>query len=516
MINIQERPKSTRKSGEINRFDAHNYEQTIQKLLEKIDKLESKLMLVCKDKYYAISEKEDYENQNKNLIFELESENDKNLKLSNINKENEKKIEELKFINKNNSDMYNLNLKNMTSQIDEHKKAIKNLHKEIDQKNDCIKNYSVDTKIIKQSANNYKNLLNNQIDINKNQTSQIRNLEYRISDFSIKKKDESALLLEIELLKKDNLRLLNLLNSTDDYKDFCHLGQTAPLGIRYIKPIEETKAPITKLISKKEERQRTLSEYKKYKANKKKKLEKEDRNWVPLEAYNYLVESRNKYKLDLNNDVIENLLNILNNFWKERLDREVNHYRALYQNEIKELKRRLQSSVPTSDLLMKTTSNYNMSNKFTKTATSNLLGKKSIISDNSNNYANLKDDYFFKTAMNARDKRLENEIALLKKKLHEKDNRDKKNRNKIYNQGNLLMTQKIFDEFGNLKNKVNKLYKEYEEKVKFSVNNYENSSFKNKIMDDSVKIFFTSVMKEVEDVEKKIENWKFNIQRNIG
>ena len=85
MINIQERPKSTRKSGEINRFDAHNYEQTIQKLLEKIDKLESKLMLVCKDKYYAISEKEDYENQNKNLIFELESENDKNLKLSNIN-----------------------------------------------------------------------------------------------------------------------------------------------------------------------------------------------------------------------------------------------------------------------------------------------------------------------------------------------------------------------------------------------------------------------------------------------
>ena len=35
-------------------------------------------------------------------------------------------------------------------------------------------------------------------------------------------------------------------------------------------------------------------------------------------------------------------------------------------------------------------------------------------------------------------------------------------------------------------------------------------------MDDSVKIFFTSVMKEVEDVEKKIENWKFNIQRNIG
>ena len=516
MINIQERPKSTRKSGEINRFDAHNYEQTIQKLLEKIDKLESKLMLVCKDKYYAISEKEDYENQNKNLIFELESENDKNLKLSNINKENEKKIEELKFINKNNSDMYNLNLKNMTSQIDEHKKAIKNLHKEIDQKNDCIKNYSVDTKIIKQSANNYKNLLNNQIDINKNQTSQIRNLESRISDFSIKKKDESALLLEIELLKKDNLRLLNLLNSTDDYKDFCHLGQTAPLGIRYIKPIEETKAPITKLISKKEERQRTLSEYKKYKANKKKKLEKEDRNWVPLEAYNYLVESKNKFNLDLNNDVIEKLLIILNNFWKERLDREVNHYRAIYQNEIKELKRKLNgkdTSTNINDLLKYTTSNVNnISNKLTKTATTNNFLKKSFISGNKDN---LVDDYFFKTAMNARDRRLENEIEILKRKLEEKDNKGRKKRNKILNEGNLIMTGKIIDEIEKLKNKISELFKQYEEKVKYSLDNYENSSFKNKIIDDSVKMFFSGIQNEINSLENRISNWKFNIQRNI-
>ena len=511
-----QRPKSSRRTGEISRFEAHDYEKTIQNLLEKIETLEAKLILVCKDKYNAISDKDDFENQNKNLLIQLESENDKNIELANINEEKEKRINDLKNTNKSLIELHNINVKNLSNEINSHKNTIYKLNKEIGYKNDRIKNYSVDNKLIKQSSENYKNLLKSQLNINKNQSNQIRDLEGKISDYSIKKKDESALLLEIDLLKKDNIRLLNLLNSTDEYRDFCHLGQTAPLGIRYIKPVEENKEPLTKPISKKEERERSLTEYKKYMENKKKKLEKEDRNWVPLEAYNYLVESRNKYKLDLNNDVIENLLNILNNFWKERLDREVNHYRALYQNEIKELKRRLQSSVPTSDLLMKTTSNYNMSNKFTKTATSNLLGKKSIISDNSNNYANLKDDYFFKTAMNARDKRLENEIALLKKKLHEKDNRDKKNRNKIYNQGNLLMTQKIFDEFGNLKNKINKLYKEYEEKVKFSVINQHNSEFLNKIMDDSVRNFFYDVLKEIDSIETKIENWKFNIQRNIG
>ena len=118
--------------------------------------------------------------------------------------------------------------------------------------------------------------------------------------------------------------------------------------------------------------------------------------------------------------------------------------------------------------------------------------------------------------MNSNNKRLENEIEMLKKKLEEKDNKDKKKRNKIYNQGNLLMTQKIINEVENLKNKINSLYKQYEEKVKFSIDNYENSEFKNKIMDTSVRSFFFSVFGEINSIEKKIENWKFNIQRNIG
>ena len=171
---------------------------------------------------------------------------------------------------------------------------------------------------------------------------------------------------------------------------------------------------------------------------------------------------------------------------------------------------------------MKTSSNYNMTNKFTKTLNTNLLSKKSDINLNSNNinnnnyYENLKDDYFFKTAMNAGNKRLENEIEILKKKLEEKDNKDKKQRNKLYNQGNLLMTQKIIDEFEKAKNRINKSYKNYEEKIKFSKDNYENSQFKNKIMDESVKNFFYEVLKEIDSIENKIGNWKFNIQRNIG
>ena len=101
MNNIIQRAKSSRRTGEISRFEAHNYEKTIQNLLEKIDTLESKLMLVCKDKYDAITEKNYFETDNKILLDKLESENDKNIKLSNINEEYSEKITALKNKNKN-------------------------------------------------------------------------------------------------------------------------------------------------------------------------------------------------------------------------------------------------------------------------------------------------------------------------------------------------------------------------------------------------------------------------------
>ena len=398
----------------------------------------------------------------------------------------------------------------MNNELNVHKKQINQLYNEIDLKNDKIKNYSVDNKLIQKTSDNYKNILNKQMNINKNQDKKIVNLEKKIADYSLKQKNESALLLEIELLRKDNIRLLNILNSTEEYKDFCYLGQTAPGGIRYIRPKEVRKAATYKPMSKKEERARSLNEYKKYKTNQTKKLEKEDRNWVPLEAYNYLVESKNKYNLDLNNDIIENLLLILNKFWKERLDREVNRYRSLYQKEIKDLKFKLQNKDRDTDNMAKTTTNFNITHKYTKIGNDNYYPKR-IKEDISGN-----EDYFYKTAVSFRDKYLENEIERLKKQLNEKNDKKKTQRNKIYNQGNLLMTGRAIEEIQKFKKKVDSLFNEYEDRVKYSIDNNNNDKSMNKIMDDSLRIFFSSLQKAINDMEAKISNWKFNIQRNIG
>ena len=509
-----QRPKSAKKIEGIHRFEAHDYEKTIQNLLEKIELLESKLILVYKDKFDITNEKQFFENENKDLKDELEIENDKNLKLTNINSEYEQAIKDLKLSNKNIKDRADVQIKNRDNQINDQKSTINKLNKKIDSKNEKIKNYSVENRLMQKKSIKYKDILDNQMGINKRQNNKIIDLEKQLNDYLLKKKDETALLLEIELLRKDNIRLLQILNTTEEYKDFCHLEKTAPGGVRFIRPKEEVKPPIFRPLKQKEERERSLSEYRKYKANKEKKLEKEDRNWVPIEAYNYLVESKNKLGLDLNNDIIEKLLLILNKFWQDRLYREINHYRTTYQNEIKDLKVKLERYRNIGDINTypaKTTTNFfNPSNRQTKTS---LFETKKLSSEPST-----ADEYFYKTASNFKDKKyLENEIASLRQKLEEKDDKAKSLRNKIYNQGNLIMTGKSIDEIKKLKKKVDDLYREYEDRIKYSIdNNYDNIQAKNKIINDSAKKFFSSVIKSISDLETKMLKWKFNLQRDIG
>lgn len=46
--------------------------------------------------------------------------------------------------------------------------------------------------------------------------NKIRTLESKLDDFYVNRKSEAALLLEIEHLKDDNIRLLKMLKTTDE------------------------------------------------------------------------------------------------------------------------------------------------------------------------------------------------------------------------------------------------------------------------------------------------------------
>ncbi len=67
-------------------------------------------------------------------------------------------------------------------------------------------------------------------------------LQKQLDEFYINRKSEAGLLLEIEHLKDDNKRLLNLLKNTEEYKDFAYLAEDCSGGIKYVNGDTKTKA----------------------------------------------------------------------------------------------------------------------------------------------------------------------------------------------------------------------------------------------------------------------------------
>jgi chromosome segregation ATPase len=123
-------------------------------------------------------------------------------------------------------------------------------------------------------------------------------LQKQLDEFYINRKSEAGMLLELEHLKDDNKRLLNLLKNTEEYKDFAYLAEDCSGGIKYVHSENKTRVLTTK-------------------PKKKDKFSKGDdpnneENWVPNEAYTFTHDFKNKYKLEMNEDLISDLLASVN------------------------------------------------------------------------------------------------------------------------------------------------------------------------------------------------------------
>ena len=64
--------------------------------------------------------------------------------------------------------------------------------------------------------------------------TKVSSLQKQLDEFYINRKSEAGLLLEIEHLKDDNKRLLNLLKNTEEYKDFAYLAEDSSGGITFV------------------------------------------------------------------------------------------------------------------------------------------------------------------------------------------------------------------------------------------------------------------------------------------
>ena len=508
--------KNKFKNNDISRMNAHQYEKKINELLEKIDILESRLLLLNSQKGYAVTKLKDYEEKNDNLQKKYNDKTKENEKLKEVKNANEEEIKDLKKNNKIFTQRNKEKFENLHKDLESKSKTIDKLNNELRQKNEKIKSLSVNHKLNQNERDISKKELEEQKKINKQQNKIISDLQKQVDIVNIHKKNEGALSLEIEHLKEDNIRLLEMLKQSNDpnIKNLAFLDNSSSGGIRFIRPKDNKTDLIRNPISGKERRSKSTQNYKSFRSNKDLNDRKDSNNWIPLEAYECAMDFRNKYNLDMTDIEIEQLLSKLNKIWQEKLKKEVNNVKAKYQAEIKDLRAKLDMKIPFDEF------NVRKQNELLK---KNLLSTRDNLRDNIVLRHKLNEapegtekiNNFFRTSTNFRKNRkcYENENVRLKRKL--KANSEF-NRCNDYHNGALWMAQKTCNEMNKFEKNINELYELYEEKVKTSINNTADNSFNNKIVDNSVNWFFKALKSNINESKLRMNDWKEDEERNLN
>ncbi len=498
----------------IQRMNAHQYEKKINELLETIEILESRLLLLNSQRGYAVTKLKDYEKMNDNLQKKFDDKEKENEKLKEVKNANEEEIKDLKKNNKIFTQRNKQKFEILHKDLESKAKAIDKLNDELKKKDQKLRSLSVNHKLNQNERDVTKKQLEEQRNINKHQNEIISNLQKQLDIINIHKKNEGALSIEVEHLKQDNIRLLEMLKKSNDpnVKNFAFLDNSSSGGIRFISP-KGNKAELIRS-SGKNKRSRSTQNYNSYGISKETKDRLDSNNWIPLEAYECAMEFRNKYNLDMTDMEIEQMLSALNKIWQEKLKREVNSVKSKYQAEIKDLRAKLDMKTPFDEF------NLRKENKLLR---QNLKSTRDNLRDNIVLRHKLDEEpegtekicNFFRTTTNFRKNKkcYENENIRLKKKL--KNNSEFKQCNDYHN-GALWMAQKTCDEINKCEKNINDLYEMYEEKIKNSINNTNDNSFNNRIMDNSVNWFLKALRSNISETKNKLNDWKNDEQRNLN
>ena len=560
----------------IMRMTAHQYEKKINELLEKIDILESRLLIANTQKGYVVTKLKDYEEKNEELSKKYNDKIKENEKLKETKRENEGEINDLKknnqiFMQRNKERFANINkdLEGKCKEIDKlnkelsqkneqlnkkynekikeneklketkkeneneikdlkknnriftqrnkekfadinkslegKEKQIDKLNKELNQKDEKLRALSVNHKLNQNERDITKKDLEDQKKINKQQNKIISDLQKQLDIVNIHKKNEGALSLEVEHLKQDNIRLLEMLQESSDPKtrNLAFLDNSSSGGIMFIRPNSNNN------------RAKSTENFNSFKSIRENTSRKEGNRWIPLEAYECAMEFKNKYNLDMSDIELEQLLISLNKIWQEKLKREINSVKAKYQNEIKELRMKLG---------MKSSFNEFSLKKENESLKNNLMIARDNLRDNivmkhklnEQPDGNEKIKNIFRTTNTTRKNKkcFLSENERLKQKL--KENNEFTHHNDYHN-GALWMALKTCDEMNKCQKNINDLFGIYEDKVRYSLYGNENDySYRIKIMDNSVNWLVKNLQDSLFEAKSKMDDWKTDEQRYLN
>jgi hypothetical protein len=241
---------------------------------------------------------------------------------------------ELTTTNKNLNEKCKTKFEILNKELEEKDDEIEKIISQVKSKDETLKYLSVNNEQTIRGQNVLKDDLERTKKALEDSNDKAKNLQRTIDDLYINRKSETAMLLEIEHLKDDNVRLLQMLKTTEEYKDFAYLAETVTGGIKFIKTSDSKSKCKSKCV----------------KGCERKKIERADpfngENWVPSEAFNCAYDFRNKYNVEMSEELINDLLSSLNKIWREREKKQISRLKTKYQNEIMGLRRKLNMRTP--------------------------------------------------------------------------------------------------------------------------------------------------------------------------
>ena len=523
-----EEPKQNFQNKPFMGIDSFGHDNKIQELIDHIDILESRLKIMGEQKNKIITQLKNFEEENEMLKEQISRQNESNKKLNFDRNKFEKQIQELQISNKAFNENVKAKFEILNKELEDKETIVEKLNQQLKAKEETIKYFTINNEKAQRYSNTYKDELQEQKLINKKQIDKISELEKQIDQLYIQKQSEGSLLLEIEHLKDDNMRLLQMLKSTAEFKDFAYLSETVPGGIRFT---NETQSPLVKgtstttnpnvpsqsVVSKTIGNQKKIND-KNNNNNNNKDIINTD-NWIPSEALVCAKQFKSENGLDLNETMLNNLLTSLNKIWQEREKQQINRLKAKYKNEITSLKRKV---------TMKSGFDEYTAQKTISKLKKDLKQTKEDLRDNIVLNNKLKTspvgielvDNALKIASTFQNTKacLENEIENLKKQLAHKEDKHHGTQH-YYNQGCYWMAKKANEEIELLDKTVDELYSEYEERVRKS-NIYMNNQndlmdYNLRVVNNSVKWFFSTLKEMIASIKEKFNNWKNDTQNSL-
>ena len=494
------------------RMDYHNYEKTIQNLLEKIDVLENKLKTKGKDKIELIYAYKNLDNESNFYKKENEQLN-KNIEiLKNKNIELEKKLDSIQSENEQIINNYRIKFDLLSKENEEKSEENSNLLKKIENLQETNNILSINSNI-SQRFNEKQNLENEKYKLlSESQNKIIIKLQKEIDDLYKNKQTESNLLLENENLKKDNIRLIEMLKSTNEYSEFSYLNFTNKNGIKFV---EKPKLDIRK--------KRDMFEQMKMKEE----IKNNKKNWVPNEAL-YLIQDYNKkYNLNLNDKIIDDLLGSLNYFFKKEEKKRLNLIKIKYQKDLLDIKKKydikdINFNVDDNDDLNNDNNNLDKKLKYVEEQKQTekiknkvkKIQKKDLELKNSINQSNniIKNDKNSAKNFIKIENVYLNEIVTLKDKLYNKEDNKKNKLNEILYKNNLILDKSI-EELNKIKKNFDDLLLDFNNRIKeaslnIQMNNSNSNIYSIQLINNEVQYLIKSMKNILDDSSNRFNLWK--------